>query len=166
MKRSLLLVSLLFTVSAFAATDVGFLAGATEFEPAKTDVETSSADVVAHEKRIESLRAEATRLDQQIASAQGRPEHAEEMTRLMGVKRQTLEQCNALVDQLEGKIRALEAKLAKHGRYHQVINNGGQYTLAKHEARPVSTTTVAAPRQAPREAYARSGSYYPRAERG
>lgn len=157
MKRSFLVLSLLFTASACAIP----------FEEAKGRVESASAAVTQHEERIDKLRAEAQRLDQQISAAQGRPEHADEMERLKGRKRQTLDQCNALVDQLSSKVQELEAQLAAHGSHHEVVsvndsNGKPVYTLRKHDAQPVSTT-VRGSSTGPREPFARGGSYYPRA---
>ncbi len=154
MKRSLLLVSLLFSVPAFANT----------FETYKAELGRAQTAVDAAEKRVTDLGAQSRTAQQKISSASGRQEFADDMARQRDANRGTMEECNKAVEECQAKVRELQAIIARKPKEATVTSTSGKFTVIKAEE-PTPPAAPARVIEGPREAYAAQGSYYPRARR-
>ncbi len=153
MKRTLLLVSLLFSVPALADH---------KYESMKSGLDSAQADADAAERRVADLNAQLDASKSQLSSASGKPEYAEEIARLNEANRKLAEECNQAVAACKAENRKLQDAVSRcAGVEHKVVSEGGRYTLQKHETS--SSATPAKPAQTTRAPYASRGNVYPRA---
>ncbi len=132
MKRTLLLITLLFSAPAFAVP----------FEAAQKQINDAQARVTAQEKKIAHLQDELKRAQDRCGEVPSEAKYADDMSRRKNVGRNVGKELNKAVDELRAVEAQLQTAISEVSGEHAVSHDGKCASIQQVERPKLEPTVI------------------------